>query len=625
MPPNRPDFLDALDRRDWLRQQAQAAAGLGLWALGWAGCEAQAAEGPAHPAHPAGQREHVLRYAFPTAETGFDPAQLSDIYSRTVTANIFEALYEYDHLARPFLIRPCLAAALPEVAENHTRFTIRLRPGVRFQDDAAFGGPGREVTAEDWIYSFKRIYDPALKSPSQPTLEEQGIVGLRELREAALSAKRPFDYDAPVPGLVALDRHTLQIRLRAPRPRLLYALAAPDVWGVVAREVVQRYGDRIMEHPVGTGPFRLVSWRRSSQIVLERNPTYRERRYDAQPAADDAEGQAILARLRGRRLPMLERIEIAVIEEAQPRWLAFLAGEQDLLQIVPPEFVGQAIPGGRLAPNLVKRGIAAQRVPAADVFLQVFNMEDPLVGGLAPERVALRRAIALGYDIDREIALVRRGEAIAAQQLTAPGTFGFDPALRSDATRHDLSRARALLDLYGWRDRDGDGWREQPDGRPFTLQLLSQSDQTTRSMDEIFKKNLDALGLRLELKIGQWAENLKAARAGRFMMWRVGSSSSTPDGQGAMERAYSGAIGKGNLARAKLPGFDAVYERLQALPDGPERQALFREANRIALAYLPYRTTVHRILCDLSHSGLIGYRRPTCWLDWWKHVDVGRV
>ncbi|HNB45330.1 MAG TPA: ABC transporter substrate-binding protein, partial [Burkholderiaceae bacterium] len=418
MPPNRPDFLDALDRRDWLRQQAQAAAGLGLWALGWAGCEAQAAEGPAHPAHPAGQREHVLRYAFPTAETGFDPAQLSDIYSRTVTANIFEALYEYDHLARPFLIRPCLAAALPEVAENHTRFTIRLRPGVRFQDDAAFGGPGREVTAEDWIYSFKRIYDPALKSPSQPTLEEQGIVGLRELREAALSAKRPFDYDAPVPGLVALDRHTLQIRLRAPRPRLLYALAAPDVWGVVAREVVQRYGDRIMEHPVGTGPFRLVSWRRSSQIVLERNPTYRERRYDAQPAADDAEGQAILARLRGRRLPMLERIEIAVIEEAQPRWLAFLAGEQDLLQIVPPEFVGQAIPGGRLAPNLVKRGIAAQRVPAADVFLQVFNMEDPLVGGLAPERVALRRAIALGYDIDREIALVRRGEAIAAQQLT---------------------------------------------------------------------------------------------------------------------------------------------------------------------------------------------------------------
>ena len=119
-----------------------------------------------------------------------------------------------------------------------------------------------------------------------------------------------------------------------------------------------------------------------------------------------------------------------------------------LLQIVPPEFVAQAIPGGQLAPHLAKRGIEARRVPAADVYYQVFNMEHPVVGGLAPERVALRRAIGMGYDIDREITLVRRGEAIAAQGMTVPGTFGYDAALRTPATRHDLSRARALLDRH---------------------------------------------------------------------------------------------------------------------------------------------------------------------------------
>ncbi len=614
---------DALSRRDWLNRQLAGGAGL-LGTLAWP--EAGAAVG-ASAQHPPDQREHVLRYAFPTAETGFDPAQISDIYSRTVTANLFESLYEYDHLARPFLLRPCLAEAMPEMADGHTRYTIRLRRGVHFQDDAAFagtGGKGREVTAEDWIYTFKRLYDPALKSPSQPSFEELGVIGLRELRDAAIRDKRAFDYDAPVPGLVALDRYTLQWRLREPRPRFIYSMAAPDIWGVMAREVVERYGDKIMEHPVGTGPFRLASWRRSSQIVLERNPTYRELVYDARPAPDDAEGQALLARLRGRRLPLLERIEIAIIEEAQPRWLAFLAGEQDLLQVVPPEFIAQAIPGGKLAPHLARRGIEARRVPAADVYYQVFNMEHPVVGGLAPERVALRRAIALGYDIDREIALVRRGEAIAAQGMTVPGTFGYDAALRTPATRHDLSRARALLDLYGWRDRDGDGWREQPDGRPLTLEMLSQSDQTTRAMDELLKKTLDALGIRLELKIGQWAENLKAARTGRFMMWRVGSSASTPDGQSALERAYGGSIGKANLSRMKLPAFDALYERLQGLPDGPERQTLFREANKLAVAYMPYRMTVHRILCDLMQPGVVGYRRPVCWLDWWKHVDVIR-
>jgi ABC-type transport system substrate-binding protein len=203
-----------------------------------------------------------------------------------------------------------------------------------------------------------------------------------------------------------------------------------------------------------------------------------------------------------------------------------------------------------------------------------------------------------------------------------PGTYGYDAGLRSSATQTSRARARALLDLAGFVDRDGDGWRERPDGQPLRIELLAQSDQTNRALDEVFKSSMDAIGVRVDLKIGQWSENLKATRSGRYMMWRVGSSASSPDGQGAMERCFSRSIGKANLARFSLPAFDALFEQMQALPDGPERLALFTRANKLVLSYMPYRMTVHRILCDLTRPQLQGYRRPPFWPNWWHMVDV---
>ncbi|RZU01044.1 ABC transporter substrate-binding protein [Rivibacter subsaxonicus] len=564
----------------------------------------------------------TLRYAFPKAETGFDPAQISDIYSRIVTAHIFETPLAYDHLARPYKLRPSTAREMPEISEDFRSFTFRLRPGIYFADDPAFKGQRRELVAQDYVYSIKRIYDPKLKSPAQSSLEDEGIIGLRELREAALKGGKPFDYDREVEGIRALDRYTLQVRLRESRPRHLITWAGRDLYGAVAREVVEAYGEQIMEHPVGTGPFMLKEWRRSSRMVLERNPGFRDEVYDAEPNADDAEGQALLARLRGRRLPMVDRVEVSVIEEAQPRWLAFLNEEQDLLERLPEEFAGQAIPGGKLAPNLRKRGVQQLSVLGSDITLTVFNMDDPLVGGYTPERVALRRAMVLGNDQQREIRLARRDQAIPAQAINTPGTSGFRAELRTESSEYSPARAKALLDLYGYVDRDGDGWRELPDGKPLLLMLNTQSDQQSRQLDELWKKNMDALGLRATLKTAQWPENLKAARAGNFMIWRVGSSAAGPDGQSALERAYGPSVGKGNLARIRLPAFDAIYERLKLMPDGPERQAGFDEANKLLVAYAPYRFGVHRIYTDLAFPWLVGYRRPPVWLDWWQYVDI---
>jgi ABC-type transport system substrate-binding protein len=563
----------------------------------------------------------TLHYAFEVAETGFDPVQLSDLYSRTVTAHLYDGLYAYDHLARPFSIRPNTAAAMPDIADDFRTWTVRVRPGIYFADDPAFGGKPRELVAQDYVYALKRFFDPRWKAPAYASLAELRFVGAAALREQAIQEKR-FDYDRPLEGLRALDRYTLQFRFEEPRPRFLQILAGGDLYGAVAREVVQAYGDRIAEHPVGTGPFRLAEWRRSSRIVLERNPRYRERTYDAEPNADDADGQALAARLRGRRLPMIDRVVISIIEETQPRWLSFLNGQLDLLERLPYEFANLAIPNNRLAPNLARRGIQMVRTLNADVTITLFNMEHPVIGGYAPERVGLRRAINLAIDVDQEIRLYWRGQAIAAQSSLMPHTVGFDPHFRSEMGEYSLARAKALLDLYGYVDRDGDGWREQPDGSPLLLEWATTPDQRARQRDELRRKDMAALGIRVEFRPAKWPENLKSARAGKLMVWSLGYSAASPDGQPSLDRGASVHAGGQNLARFRHDAFDRIYQRMRLLPDGEERERLFFQAKRILIAYAPYKNHVHRILTDLAHPWLIGYRRPNYWNDWWQYVDI---
>jgi ABC-type transport system substrate-binding protein len=588
---------------------------------------AAAALGAPAQTAPAAAAPKVLKLAFRVAETSFDPAKVYDIYSIAVTAHIFEAPYAYDYLAQPAKIRPKLAVGMPEPSADFKTWTVTLKPGIYFADDPAFKGKRREVVAQDLIYAFQRIADPANKSPSWSSLEASaGIVGLAEVRQAGLDGKKPFDYDAPIAGMKALDRYTARFTLREPRPRFAYLLARPETQGVQAREVVEFYGDQIDQHPVGTGPFKLKQWRRSSQIVLERNPDYRDERWDAEPAADDADGQAMLARFKGRKLPLVDEVRISIIEETQPFWLAFLNAEIDTAATktgaVPGEYVNQAAPNGKLAPSLLKRGIQMRRQANADQSYVYFNMEDPMVGGYTPDKVALRRAIGLATNLDKLIRIGYRGQAIPAQGPVVPHASGYDPKYKSEMGDFDPQRARALLDLFGYKDVDGDGFRELPDGRPLLLDRASQPDQVSREFEAIWKKDLQDVGIRTKSSVGQWPEQLKQARAGKLQVWALGGTASNPDGIDGLMRFDSTQWGGQNFARFKLAEFDAVYRQLSALPDGPERDALFRRAQMLAAAWLPYKINVHRISTDMWHPWVDGLRRPLFGQEWWHMVDI---
>jgi ABC-type transport system substrate-binding protein len=580
-----------------------------------------AALSAARPAAQGGGGRKVLRLPIPTPESALDPVQInSDLRTSEILSHIFEAPLTYDYLARPARLALSTAAAMPEVSADGKVFTIRLQPGILFADDPAFGGKPRELTAADYVFSIKRFYDPKYNSGDLYNFEQLKLPGLSELRRHAVKTRTPFDYDAAVEGLRVLDRYSYRITLGVPNPRFIYLLADPVYCGAMAREVAERYGDEIGAHPVGTGAFRLKSWRRASRIVLERSPGYRGTRYEGTPA-DEPLAQEIAAALQGKTLPLVDEVIIDVVEEDQPRWLTFVNGTYAWLE-VPGAMASVAAPNGELAPFLAKKGVRLQKALRPDMGMTFFYMEHPLVGGYTPEKVALRRAIGLAFDGSAYIRHVLGGMAIPAQSTIAPFTSGYDADYKSAMSEHDPARAKALLDTFGYVDRNGDGWREQPDGQPLVLKLATQSDQRSRKENELWKRSLDAVGLKIEFEVATWSELLKRTRAGTLMMWGYAWSATSPDGGFFLGIAYGPNAAEANDPRFNLPAFDRLFEQQLAMADGDEREAVMRRAKDLLVAYMPFKAHAHRIRVDLVQRGTQNFWRHPFMRDTWRFVDV---
>lgn len=599
-----------LPRRSALRRAAAVASALAV--PGWVAPAA---------AQPPAVGARVLRLLLRNRDNGFDPAQVSDTISAALVNSLFDAPLTYDVYARPARLKPNTAVALPEAFDDFTRWVFRIKPGILFTPHPAFGGRPRELVAADYVYSVKRYYDPATRSPTLFHYEGVGVLGLSELRKRAIDAATPFDYDTEVAGLRTLDRYTFEVRVARPAPRLPYVFATGSVSGALAREVVEAEGKLAAERPIGTGAFTLGQWIRGSRIVLEKNPRHVHEVYDAEPPADDPAAVAAAARLKGRTLPLVDRVELSIVEETQPRWLSFLNGQADALE-VPPEFSDLAAPGGVVAPYLAKRGVRALRSVVPVTYYTYFGMENALLGGYTPARVALRRAIALAYDAQREIDLARHGQGVVPQTILPPGVSGYDPRLKTVMSDHDLARAKALLDLYGYADRDGNGFREQPDGQPLVLEFTTEPTQFARQVQGLWLKSLRAVGLKVQFRVASWQENIKASRAGKLMMWTTGWSAATPDGSYFLDTLHSRNKGQSNHSRFARPDVDALIDRQRVLPDGPERNALIQQALRLSLAYMPCKATSYHVETWLTGPRVSGYVRHPFIRDYWRFTDI---
>jgi ABC-type transport system substrate-binding protein len=545
----------------------------------------------------------VLRVGFPVDVTGFDPQALNDVYSNYINRVIFEPLLAYDYLARPYKLVPNTAEALPEITDEGRKLVIRIRKGIYFTPDPAFNGKKRELTAADYIFSWKRLLDPKVRAPNVNIFENK-LLGADELMAAARKSGK-FDYDAPLAGLQALDSHTLQIRLVKPNYTLMDYLAN-SATGAVAREVIEKHADGsnwVLGNPVGTGPYLLRDWRKGSKVVIEANPDYRDRRF---PESKDPADKLLEAQMKGKKLPAIGRIEVSIIEESNPRFLAFQSRQLDFVY-VPTDFVNRVIDNGKLKPEFVQQGIIWTRAVEAGWTYTVFNMEDPVIGGYSREKIALRRAIGLGYNITEEIGVLRQGQGLPATQPIPPNLPGHDPSVKRPYP-YDPVSARALLDRFGYKDCNGDGFRELPDCSPLLLKYHTDSTEISRQFSELWKKSMDGIGINIEFVLQKWPDTLKAAKAGKVMMWGLGGLAQVRDGEQFLASLYSKYIDYSNFSRFRMDSYDRLFELAQTLPDGPERTKVYRALSDHFVTFAPVLFDTNRISNALVYPWVQGWK-----------------
>ncbi|MFZ6656789.1 ABC transporter substrate-binding protein [Undibacterium sp. TJN19] len=560
--------------------------------------------------------DKVLRVLVTTPESALDPAVASDVPSVSINENIFEPMLRYDYLARPVKLKPNTLKALPEISDEGKTYVMHLKPGIFFTPDAAFHGKPRELTADDYIYSIKRLYDPAVKSPWLFMFEGK-LAGDEKLRPAKEGKPQAFDIQTAIPGLQAIDRYTLRIRLNAPDSNFLFILAT-TASGAVAREVVDMYGNQVGNHPVGTGPFILGPWQRSFQITLLANPQYRKVVFD--DVGINEESRKIAAGLTGKTLPRVSKIEIKVVEEQQSRVLGFLNHEFDYLEQVPAPLSDMVLDEGKLKPSLQQQGVRLSLFTPLQTYYMWMNMDDPVIGGYAPEKIALRRAIALSYNSREDISLQEKGLAIQAQSPLPPNVLGYDASFKTPV-QYDLRLANALLDKFGYK-RGKDNYRTLPDGQPLHLEMHSLASTTGRLHDEVWRKNMEALSLHISFKTDKHSEILRAARLGKVQMTEANWIADFPDGENFYQLLYGPNAGRANYSRFNLPAFNQMYEKAIRLPDSPERTAIYRQMAQLVHAYAPWVLRIHPVTADLLQPWLQNYYRHPVDFTNWRYVDI---
>jgi ABC-type transport system substrate-binding protein len=373
-----------------------------------------------------------------------------------------------------------------------------------------------------------------------------------------------------------------------------------------------------MANPVGTGPYRLKEWRRGQRIVLDTNPAFRGIPFVE--SADPAD-RAINARLRGKTLPVVGRVELYVLEESQARVLAFEKGDIDYLD-VPTDLVRNVMePDDTLKPRFRQAGVRLERGVQPSITYTWFNMEDPVVGGYTNDKIALRRAVSMAYNVDEEIRIARQGQGLVATQIVPPGVSGHDPKFNASA-KFDPGAARALLDKFGYIDRDKDGWRDSPDGKPLVLKKGTSPSALERQYDELWQRNLAVIGLKIEFVTQKWPDLLKMARGGQLQMWQLANTSTTTEGYSFLGMLYGPNAGLANLSRFKQADFDRLYDASKKLPDGPERTKLVREMSQIVSAYAPWKINAYRIENVVVYPWVVGFKYNPFNQHPWQYLDV---
>ncbi|MFK8933276.1 ABC transporter substrate-binding protein [Acinetobacter junii] len=561
------------------------------------------------------QADKVLRIAFEAPDDGFDMVKTFNFYSGNVADVIFERLLQYDYLANPVKLVPATAQSMPVIKENGKVYIFKIKPGIYFTADPAFKGQRRELIAEDYVYSVKRILDPKNHSSSYAFIDQK-IVGANALVEQAKQTGR-FNYDAKIEGVKALDRYTLQFTLAQPDYNFPYILAY-STFGATAREVVDYYKDRLGMHPVGTGPYMLSKYVPRSKIELVANPDYRGFVWNFKSTGTAWDNQ-LVKEMTGKKMPQIGKVNISIIEEEQSRWLAFQSKQLDFDKLTSSSIPKVLDQNNQLKPAMRQKGIRLYPNKEAEITYTMLNMRDPIIGGNNLDKIALRRAIAMSFNVDEYIRILRKGQAVKAEMLVPAGVNGHNPKYRS-SIGYNPSLANKLLDHFGYK-KGADGYRNLPNGKALVLKINTESGSSSVMYSELWKKNLDAIGVRADFRVSNFADNLKAATQCQYMIWGGAWHADYPEGENFTQLLYGPNVGRGNQSCYSSSAYDGLYK--QAMQQPPEkRMPYYEKMSRQIEADNPLILQDTRIRNWVIQSHVQGFKAHPIMNSNWQYLDI---
>lgn len=539
---------------------------------------------------PEEREKRILHFGIRSKVSSLDPVHASNEYTNLAQSLVYEGLFEYEYGANPIRLKPLLATAMPEVSEDQRTYTFTIRDDVHFHDDPAFeGGKGRKLTAADVAYSLKRMADRK-NDPKGWWLYANRIAGLDELRG---TKDDTFDYDRAIEGLEVVDDRTLRIRLVEPYPQFLYVLAMSYA-AVVPREAAEKYGAEFGRHPVGTGPFRLVRWAPGVELVYRRNERYRDETYQ------------------GRRVPLLDGVNLHVYAQEQPMWLKWRVGDIDLILI--PTLYYPAIFDRGLAPRprFVADGVTVEPYKRLDLVFRGFNMKDPIVGGFEKGKL-LRQALSCAYDMAEISDAFYAGAAVVYDGPIPPGLEGHDPDLVSPYRGPNLDKAKKLLAQAGYPNGEG---------LP-PLQFHAHNGGSSPEQAEMLRRQWAKIGVKLEVHLHSFPELNRRIKTKTAQIFSLAWGSDYPDAENNLALFYGPNAPPGsNHFSYDNAEFDELYEKTRVMFPSPERTKIYERMRDMIIEDVPYFGGFARPRNYAWTKRATNIHPNETWWTWLKYVDV---
>jgi oligopeptide transport system substrate-binding protein len=545
-----------------------------------------------------------------------DPIRGSTVYENRCASQVYETLLQYKYLVRPFELEPLLLEEMPVPSEDGLIWSFKLKQGVHFHDDPCFpGGTGRELVAQDVIYSWKRMADQKSDSKVWWIIKDT-VEGFDEFHEQQ-NAAATFDYDADVGGLKILNDYEFDVTLRKPVSRFLWTLAMFQT-SVVPREAVEKYGSKFGLHPVGTGPFVMKEedWQKGVKLTYRRNPKYHECVYPSEHMPEDVE--AGFTEPAGRRIPFLDEIQVEFLQQDQPVWLKFENGELDYTQ-VPSEFYEQVFNKrtGKLLSAVRKKGITGHAVPLMDFIFRGFNMEDELLGGYTDKKRALRQAMCLALDWDELNEAFYNGLNIVYDGPIPPGLAGHpEDGFSPDAYRGpDLGRARELLAKAGY-----------PGGKGLPrIDFHMSKGRNSKGQSELMSRQLKEIGVDLNVILVDFSTLMQTVDNKNAPMFAFAWGSDYPDGENNLALFYGPNSAPGaNHFNYMNAEYDRLYQQIVQMQPSPERTAIYAQMLDILYNDCPYAGSMGRTRFYLVQPRMKYFKPVETFENWFKYVHVAR-